>query len=121
MLGIIGIIVGAIIASIIGIAAIWALVAILELFKIVALGVLIPLTFLWLWGFLIKSFKLDEYISAGLAILMTSFIAIWVYHSWWAIVVLGVVVIILYSVYKIVMRTGILDLVKEIAKKRYEG
>lgn len=96
-------VIGVILALVLGIVVIVSLVAILEVLKIVAIVFIIPFLFLWLWAFFKERFDLDKYISASLALVLTGFAGYWVYRSWWAIVSLAVVTIILWVAYQVVV------------------
>jgi hypothetical protein len=109
----------AIITIILSIAGIAALVALLEMLKLVALAFIIPFTFLWLWAFFRKAFKLDQYIAAAISIVIVVFLAYAVYTSWWAIIILSIITIIGYLVWGFISKIGlkeILSIIKEAKK-----
>jgi hypothetical protein len=108
------VIIGAIIATILSIAGIVALYSLLEMLKLVALTFVLPFTFLWLWTFWKKTFDLDMYVSAVLSAVITIALGYAVYNSWWAIITLSIVVLILYILWKIIYNLGIKDILEII-------
>jgi len=103
-------IIAPIIVVIIAIIGIVALAAILEILKFAALAFIIPFTFLWMWAFFKKAFKLDQYISAALSAIIAIALAYAVYTSWWAIITLAIIVLIGYTVWKMISKIGIKEI-----------
>ncbi|MHA1866389.1 MAG: hypothetical protein ACTSWZ_07775 [Candidatus Heimdallarchaeaceae archaeon] len=113
-----GIILTIILVLILGIVGIWALAAILEMVKIVVLAIVIPFAFLWFWIFFKrKPFKLDKYIAASLAAIITITLGIFIYQSWWAIVIFSIVVLVLWVLYKVLVPLPIVEIIRELKKK----
>lgn len=113
-----GIIIGIIISLLLGGVGIYFLYTVLEMLKIVVLAFVLPFAFLELWYFFRKKFRIDKYISAGLSLVITFFIGLWIYQSWWGIVALGIMVGIGWVLFKIFVPTGLWkDIVKMVREK----
>lgn len=102
----------AIVVVILSIIGIVALASILEILKIVAVVIIVPFSFLWFWAFLKENFKLDEYIAIAISLVISVAIGIFIYQSWWAIMILSIVLTIGYFLWKWFTGLSISDVMK---------
>lgn len=91
---------GAIIAIILAILAVGALVAILEVFKFIAVGLAILLSYFYFNKLLKRRFDINENVSIVVSLLFSVMLGILVYTKWWAIITLLIILGIAYAVYQ---------------------
>ena len=109
-------ILGVIIAIILATIGILALVAILEILKYATVAAVIIFSFLWLSTFIKKEFKIDKRVSLILGGIISVLLGIAVYQSWWAIMILSILLLVGYAAWEYFGGENLVSAIKKYLK-----